>query len=532
METITTLDMAVVDRNCEYLGIPRRILMENAGRGVAEVIRSRFGKCRVTVVAGLGDNGGDGIVAARYLHEWGCDVKIVLLGRAQDFRSDLARTNYEICKLLGIETFEVSSPLELQDVYDLIITWCDVLVDAIIGTGLRGALREPQYTAIRMINMSRAKKVAVDVPSGLDPDTGQVSDTAVIADITVTMHKPKPGLLMESAKRYVGELIVVDIGIPREAEHVVGPGDLLYLNWKRRKESKKGDHGRVVIVGGSLEFSGAPTLAALACYRSGVDLVTVVAPEAAAHDVRAGNPNIIAYPVKGDYFRPEHVDEILKICERAHAVLIGPGLGTREETMKFVVELLRKLQQTNIRIVIDADAIKAIAQLNARELLTNNVVVTAHAGEFRQLIGDVPKIANIWKRAEEVRNLVEQRTRGAVVVLKGNVDIVTDGNRYKLNLTGNPAMTVGGTGDILSGTVAGLVTKTHDIFEAACIATFIVGLAGDLAAIEKGYHILPTDVLEKMPTVFTTLLNERQEIRNILHTPSRNIIKDLGLVEG
>ncbi len=531
MEFVTTLEMAIIDRNCEYLGIPRRVLMENAGRGVAELVFKRFGKVKATVVTGLGDNGGDGLVAARYLHEWGCDVKVILLGRARDFRSELARENYNIIKLLGIETFEAASPFELQEVYDLIVSWCDVLIDAIVGTGLRGALREPQYTAIRMINLSRAYRVAVDVPSGLDPDTGKVCDVAVRANLTVTMHKPKPGLLKEEARPYVGELVVIDIGIPREAEHMVGPGDLLVLQWKRRRESKKGDHGRVIIVGGSKEFSGAPALAALACFRTGVDLVTIVAPEAAAHDIRSISPDLIVTPVEGCYFNMPHVEQVCKICEKAHVVLIGPGIGTREETIKFVVELLKTLSDKSVKIVIDADAIKAIAQEKAYQLLKENIVITAHAGEFKLLFGDVPKQQNIWRRAEEVCTLVKNYSRGATVVLKGNIDIITNGIKYKLNFTGNPAMTVGGTGDVLAGTVAGLLTKTSDIFEAACIATFVVGLAGDLAALEKGYHILPTDVIENMPMVFTKLLEERQEIESVAHVTSLTLLRRLGLVK-
>ncbi len=527
---VSSFEMAVIDRNCEFLGISRRILMENAGRGVAEVVKSKFPDVRrVCVVAGLGDNGGDGVVAGRYLHNWGLDVRIILLGREQDVRSELLLENLQIVKTLGIEVVEVVSSLELYACSDLIVKWPDVVIDAIIGTGLRGALREPQYSAVRLINLSGARKIAVDVPSGLDPDTGRVTDAAVKADITVTMHKPKPGLLREEAKKYVGELVVVDIGIPPEAEHVVGPGDLLYLNWRRRKESKKGDHGRVVIIGGSREFTGAPVLAALAAYRTGVDLVTIVAPGEAAHDMRSQNPNLIVVPVEGGYFKREHVDKVLRYCEKADVVLIGPGLGLEQETLHFVVDLLSKLTSINKKTVLDADAVKAVGQLEAHSLLNANVIVTSHAGEFKTLIGDVPRSSNPWKRGEETCKLVAEKlgSRKCVVVLKGNIDVMTDGINYKINLTGNPAMTVGGTGDIFAGTVTAMFTKVRDPLEAAAITAFIVGLAGDYATQELGYHILPTDLLDIIPRIMKKLLDEDSEIRKILHAPSLRLLNRL-----
>ena len=530
MNVVSSLEMAVIDRNCEFLGISRRILMENAGRGVAEIVRSKFPDARkICVIAGLGDNGGDGVVAGRYLHNWDLEVKIILLGREQDVRSELLLENLQIVKTLGIEVIEVTSPLDLYAYTDLITKWPDVVIDAIIGTGLRGALREPQYSAVRLINLSGAKKVAVDVPSGLDPDTGKVTDVAVEANVTVTMHKPKPGLLKEEARKYVGELTVVDIGIPPEAEHVVGPGDLLYLNWRRRKESKKGDHGRVVIIGGSLEFTGAPVLAALAAYRIGVDLVTIIAPSEAAHDMRSQSPNLIVIPVEGSYFKREHVDKVLKYCEKADVILIGPGLGTEQETQHFVIDLLSKLTGIGKRIVLDADAVKAVGQLEAHALLNENVIVTAHAGEFKILIGDLPKSVNPWKRGEETCKLVSEKLgpRKCTVALKGNVDIITDGVRYKVNLTGNPAMTVGGTGDIFAGTAAAIFTKVRDPLEAAAITAFIVGLAGDYAAQELGYHVLPTDLLDIIPKIMKRLLDEDSEIRRVLHTPVAKLLNRL-----
>ncbi len=518
--------MAVIDRNCEYLGIPRRILMENAGREVAKYIVENFPNIRkITVVSGLGDNGGDGAVAARYLYEWGRDVKFILLGKVSDSKSEIARQNFEINKSIGIDFIEITNTFELYANMELIVSWPEVVVDAVLGTGIRGALREPQYSAIKLINMSKALKISVDVPSGLDPDSGDVRDIAVKADVTITMHKPKRGLLLEKASRYVGKLVTVDIGIPREAEHVVGPGDLLYLNWRRRRESRKGEHGRVVIVGGSDEFAGAPALAALSAFRVGVDIVTVIAPRSAAHDIRSQTPNLIVIPIEGRYFTPQHVDQVYQYCTRADIVLLGPGISTRDETLEFAAELFKKLVESGKKIVIDADGIKAIAKYELTNYIKPNTIVTPHQREYKMLTGmEIPNISNPWKRAEEISKQVKEKFNGGIIVLKGNIDIVTDGYRWKINMTGNPAMTVGGTGDVLSGTVAAMCTKCQDMFEAACISIFVVGLAGDLAVRKYGYHILPTDVIENIPKVLKTLLEEDREIDIVMHDQSRRLL--------
>ena len=531
VRAITVTEMYTIDRNCEYIGIPRRILMENAGKEVARYIINEFpDKRRITVVAGLGDNGGDGAVAARYLHESDREVRLVVLGRIDDSRSEIARENFRIARLLGVETYEVTTVFELYAIMDIIVTWPDIIVDAVLGTGIRGALRDLQYNAIRLMNMSKATKVCVDVPSGLDPDTGQVRDIAVKGDVTITMHRPKIGLTRIDAEKYVGKLVVADIGIPREAEHIVGPGDLIYLKWQRKRESKKGDHGRVVIVGGSDEFAGAPALAALTAFRLGVDIVTVISPRSAAHDIRSQTPNLIVIPVEGRYFTEEHVDIVYQYCTRADVILIGPGISTRETTMSFTARLFEKLVETGRRVVVDADGIKALATHDLTNKIGKNVIVTPHAREYSLLLkAELPRAGNPWKRGEEVARQVAEKCSGGTVLLKGNIDIITDGETWKINMTGNPGMTVGGTGDVLSGAVTALCTKCDSAFHAACIASFIVGLAGDLAVRDLGYHILPTDVIERIPTVMRRLLSENVEIERALHYTSRGLMKALDL---
>ncbi|MGK0549913.1 MAG: NAD(P)H-hydrate epimerase, partial [Pyrobaculum sp.] len=231
MDVITSLEMYVADRNAEWLGVPRLVLMENAGAAVARNILKKYPHAsRVLAICGTGDNGGDGYVAVRHLHAAGKEVRVIALGEP---REELAARNYHaVRRLWGVEVAVVQSPLELLALQDWLM-WADVIIDAVLGTGIRGALREPHATAIELMNIAPAPKVAVDIPSGLDPDTGEVRDKAVKAALTVTFHKAKKGLLAPSAARYVGELVVEPIGIPPEAEVIVGPGDFAYLNFSR-----------------------------------------------------------------------------------------------------------------------------------------------------------------------------------------------------------------------------------------------------------------------------------------------------------
>ena len=524
---ISSLEMRVIDSNSVFVGIDRHLLMENAGRSVAAVVVERYPNAkRVLVVAGLGDNGGDGLVAARYLHSWGRDVKVILLGRVSDAREELVVDNLTILRNLNIEIIEAPTPYDLLANQELFHPWAEVIIDAIIGTGIKGILREPQATAIELINKSAAYRVAVDIPSGLDPDTGEVRDIAVKAHVTVTMHRPKTGLVREGASQYVGELVIADIGIPEEVEHVVGPGDVYYLNYARRPDSKKGDNGRVLLIGGSKEFTGAIYLAAKAALRSGVDLSIVMAPRDVARDIRSHDPSIIAIPLDGDYLAMNHVDQIMEQVGKSHVIVIGPGLGLREETMKAVVELVSRAVDIGKKVVIDADAIKAIGELKRQDLIRKGVVVTPHAGEFKWLTGiDITADGNPWSRAQRVNDIVKSLFKGGVILLKGNVDIISDGQRYKLNFTGNPGMTVGGTGDVLTGVVSALAVKVNDVFEAAALGAFITGLAGDMAVKEFGYHITPVDVIENIPKVFRRLINVDSIINASIHTSAQKLLK-------
>jgi len=494
LETITSLEMRIVDRNSDALGVSTLLLMENAGRSVAEVVEEVLGGCRgrrVVVFAGAGGKAGDGITAARHLASRGAHVVLYMLTHPKRIEHEATRIQYE-----AIEKMDLSVDIRVvRDFSDLpqSLDGFDAVVDALLGIGIRGRVRSLYARAIELINSFRGPVIAIDVPSGIDPDTGEVLGTAVRATITVTLHKAKPGLL--KARDYVGQLRVVSIGIPPEAEMYVGPGDVEYRIRPRPLKAHKGVGGRILVIGGSHTFTGAPALAALAALRTGADLAYVAAPERVADVVASYSPNIIAIRLRGaDILMPEHLDQVTPWIERSDAIVIGPGLGLDPRTFEAVYRIVEKARELGKKMVIDADALKALAE--RRELLGKDMVVTPHAGEFRKLFG-ISVEESIDGR---IRAAVEAAKRfNTVVLLKGWLDVVSDGERYRLNKVHVQSMSVGGTGDVLSGIVAELMARGLSPFDAACVGAFINGLAGCIAYAELGDHITATDIIERIP---------------------------------
>nr|QNO58197.1 ATP-dependent (S)-NAD(P)H-hydrate dehydratase [Methanosarcinales archaeon ANME-1 ERB7] len=483
---ITSEEMAALDENCKFYGLIPIQLMENAGANVANEIKKRFTSkgTSVTVVAGKGNNGGDAFAAARHLH--GFDVKIVLLGRSKDLRTEETSRNMRILKENGFDIVEITDSSELKT-----LSRSEVIIDAIFGTGISGKIREPDATAIDLINDANAFVVAVDVPSGLDPDTGE-SEKAVRADLTVTFHSAKSGLL--NAKEYVGELVVADIGIPDGMERLTGPGDVRIVA-KRKASSHKGDNGRVLIVGGG-PFFGAPTLAALAALHAGADWVTIAAPKSVSSIIASISPNLIVQPLSSEILVEKDVPVVSNLIKKHDVVVIGMGLGAEEATKKAVGMIIEAAKN----VVVDADGFYGLHL----PLKDKHVIVTPHAGEFSKMGGkegrvEVPPEANTEERIEFVKEF--SKLNKVVTLMKGPSDIISDGVRVKLTRKGNAGMTVGGTGDVLAGIAGAFFAIVSDPLKAATAAAFVNGAAGDLAFAEKGYGLLATDVVENITKV-------------------------------
>lgn len=479
MEYVTPEEMRAVEINSEYLGVPRSELMENAGRQVFLALKKRFklaGKT-VAVYCGTGNNGGDGFVAARHLANAGADVSIIPVGKS--VKTQEARKSLDPVRDL-VRKKPSKSP--------------DIIIDAILGTGIKGALKEPARSAVRQINRSRAFKLSVDVPTGLSPDTGKGS--GVHADLVVTFHEMKKGL-----ERF--DTQVAGIGMPAEAETQVGPGDII-VNLKREKDSHKGQNGKVLVVGGSDMYHGAPILSGLGAHHSGADLVFLYVPEGNFDVTRASSPDFIVRKYEGDYLTAESVKQILDFSKECDSLVIGPGLGDRNDTKKAVTEILKGVK---IPAVIDADAIKAVGE-HPGILKKINAVVTPHAREFKTLTkkrlpkGQKNRIKTVSKEAKRL---------SSVILLKSPTDVIASPESVKVSTTGNPGMTVGGTGDVLSGMVASFISQGVSVFNSACCAAFVNGSAGDELSRWKGHTYTATDVVGEISNTIKRILDLKPE---------------------
>lgn len=477
--------MRTLEINSEAFGVPTLLLMENAGRSVWEEIRKRISDLNgktAYIFIGVGGKGGDGLVTARHLAGDGVKVTLFILG--ENKHEDAVFNMNAIMEMdYTIKIITIKDPEEIKPVKG------DILVDAMLGTGFHGKPREPFRTAIKVFNESQGFKVSIDLPSGIDPDTGEAPGDYVKPDLVVTFHDTKAGLT-----KYNFETVLKKIGIPPEAEIYGGPGDIIMNVKKKAVKSKKGDNGRVLVIGGSYTFTGAPTLAGLAALRTGADLVYIAAPEETSFTIASYSPDIIAVKLSGKNLNPKNFEELKPWIDKSDSIVIGPGLGLQEETIEAVKQIYEYLKTNNKRAVIDADALKSLSGYK----LYKNVVITPHAGEFKIFFGEQPP-EDYDERIKTV--ITKAKEADCVVLLKGYVDVVSDGYRFKLNKTGNPGMTVGGTGDTLAGIIGTLLAQKIEPFEAAVIGAVINGLAGSLAYEKYGDRILPTDMTMEIPNV-------------------------------
>ena len=486
MRAITSSQMKAIDANCKYLGLLPLQLMENAGSAIAREVTERFERVSVLFMAGRGNNGGDAFVAARHLASISdFEVRVIILGQSSQIKTEEARRNFDILKHSDVEVRKIADTAELLN-----CDWfncADVIVDAILGTGVKDSIREPESTAIDLLNRSSAYVIAVDVPSGLDPD-GSVTDKAVRANLTLTFHRMKSGLTIPDAKTYAGEIKVVDIGVCEDAGKFVGMGNVQFLT-RRRIDSHKGYSGRALIIGGGA-YSGAPALAALAALRTGADIVTVAAPKSVAGTVASFSPNLIVRALSSDVLCPDDVPQLSELIDSHDVVVIGMGLGRSDETRAAVAGILPLCP----KVVVDADAFYGLKLPPADGC---EMIITPHAGEFAQIRGiDTPPGAD--ERADAVLKFSVKNH--VVTLLKGSVDVISNGERVLFNRTGNAGMTVGGTGDVLAGIVAALFA-VNTAMDAASCGAFINGAAGDLSFGKRGFGLLATDVIDRITEV-------------------------------
>jgi len=493
-EIIPSRWVRAIEENAASMGLPLSHMMECAGKCVADLAAELVGKGRIVIVAGRGGNAGDAFVAARHLSCRGFDVTVLLLYPENEITNPDARRNLELLKRTRARILLVKTVEGL----DSVLGDADVVIDGVLGTGVRPPLRSPVKEAVEAINRARGVKIAIDVPSGLDPDKGVVAEPVVKADYTVAMHYLKPGY--KRAEHVVGKVVLCNIGMPEDAERIVGPGNLKYFVKRRGREAKKGDGGRVLVIGGSRDYTGAPALAAMAALASGADIATVLCPSSVRGIIASYSPSLITIGVEGDYLGPEHVDNAVRASRKAGSVVLGPGLSYNESTREFSLNLTRKLVSLGVPLVIDADALKALGDSSLR--LGWKAVVTPHRGEFKLLLE---------KRGVNIEgSMIEQvsalsRELEAVVLLKGPEDYICQDDKCYVNKTGTPGMSVGGSGDVLAGILGELINRTQSLLEAAMVAAYVNGRAGELAWKDKGEFITPIDLLERVPVIMRSV---------------------------
>lgn len=502
MKAVTTEQIRELDRGAIAAGIPGEELMERAGYAVArtavEFLKRRDSRS-VLLFAGKGNNGGDAIVAARHLAGAGCRATLILLCRRQELQGD---SLLHFQKLVSaIQVLELPTLDEISEV--VAESEPSVVVDGLLGTGLKGDVREPSDTAIKVINGLHRPVVAIDIPSGLDSDTGEVRGVCVRADVTVTMGLPKVGLLKPAAADFVGHIEMADIGFSRQAvdeiqtdvELITGP-DVAPLLPSRRRSAHKGDFGHLLIIAGSEGYTGAPVLVAHAAARAGAGLVTLAVPRN-IYPIVAANcpPEVMPHPVDFEQIGPTYFTAF-------DAVAVGPGLGQHAETQKLVWKVVSGCP---LPMVVDADALNAMGQrVVALKKLQKPLVLTPHPGEMGRLIGKTAQEvqADRWNIARGFSN-----DYGVVTVLKGAGTVVTDkSGPLWINSTGNPGMAKGGMGDALTGIIGALLAQGLAPFDAARAGVFVHGRAGDLASEKLGERAMQTtDLIEHLSGAFATL---------------------------
>jgi ADP-dependent NAD(P)H-hydrate dehydratase / NAD(P)H-hydrate epimerase len=485
---LTSLEMAVVEANAVALGSTVDFLMENAGRAVAEEAIRHLPSppSRVAVVAGNGNNGGDATCAAFYLHQWGYSPEIWFVRPPAEITSRAARRCFE--------RVERRCPIHVGIPASDDLAGHPLVLDGLLGTGQGGRLRSPVREAVLAIRESRVPVLSIDVPTGVsDPDGLRPSWTVTL---TCPKEEMRPGV--------AGEVSVRDIGIPADAWRRTGPGEFLFFP-RPTGHGDRGRTGRLVIVGGG-PYAGAPALSGLAALRSGAERATVLAPEGAAASVQSFSPNLVLRPFGVDRFRPTDVPEIVEFVRSSHprAVALGMGAGAHPDTVAAFVALERALVGT-VPLLVDADGLAGLPTPDeiARSATSPVIVATPNGGEYERYFHG-SRDGEPGDRLVRARSIAADRH--VTLIVKGEPDLVSDGESAFENAHHHPAMTVGGVGDVLGGVVASLLAQGVYPMHAARLGTWWVGEAGSRMAARRSFGLTATDIIEELPSVLVSAL--------------------------
>jgi NAD(P)H-hydrate epimerase len=513
MKVVKAEEMQEIDRKTiEELGVPGAVLMENAGVGCVEEIErfaENIGMTRkdVTIFCGKGNNGGDGFVIARHLFNRGWKPKIFLVGEKKALSGD-ADLNCKICESYGLNVVELTEDnFLLVDFEDT-----DLIIDAIFGTGIKGAVRGFAQEVIKKINQSEIPVFSVDIPSGLPTDTANPEGVCVKADMTCTMGLPKISQTVYPGKKYVGELVVLDIGFPRallnNAEITVNLTNPEFIASRlpdREPDAYKGSCGYLSVIAGSVGMTGAATLTCQSAYLAGAGYVKLAIPKTLNNIMEIKLTETLTFPLYETHQHSLSVDadiDLPKFLEGVDCVTIGPGLSRNTETSQLVRKYVRKIRQP---MVIDADGLNALSTDSS--ILWNahdKIVLTPHVGEMARLTG-IDKREIMADPVHKAKDTAEKF--GVVLVLKGAATVVASPKgKVFVNTTGNAGMATAGAGDVLTGIISGLIVQGMNVFDAAIVGVYLHGLAGDVAAQKKGeLSVIATDIMNNIPDALLRL---------------------------
>ncbi len=484
MKVLSPQRMAQYDRYAiETWGIPSAVLMENAGRNTYRLMKERYlgGRKRIVIVCGRGNNGGDGFVVGRYALTDGYRVQVFLIGRKTELKGDAA-LNMNLFQSLSGEITELTEP---SKVFGRALKHADIIVDAIFGTGLSKRVGGVEEIVIDTINASGKPVIAVDIPSGIDGNTGSALGSAVRAEHTYTYAYPKLGQIMPPGSDHTGKLTVIDISIPPFVEEKIGydaevtDGEMLRGFLKQRgRASHKGSFGHAVVIAGSPGKTGAAHMASLAALKIGAGLVTLIVPETLNPILEMKTTEVMTYPVRDDgkgFLVPGSFDDIASFARDKDVIILGPGLSQNDG----VTELVRKIYTEIDRpFVIDADGINAFqGHTDVLKSTERQAVLTPHPGELARLIDRSPKEVNA-ARIETARSFSAEW--GVNILLKGAASaLAAPGGVTFLNPTGNPSLAKGGSGDILTGFIGGLASQGYTLIESALLGAYLHGYMAD-----------------------------------------------------
>jgi hydroxyethylthiazole kinase-like uncharacterized protein yjeF len=523
MKVLTSRQMKEIDRRTiEEIGIPGPVLMENAGLQIFRVLEVLFPRLRdekIVIVAGKGNNGGDGLVVARHLCNHGAAPLVLLLAGRKEIGGDAA-LNLKIAEKMGVAIREAGS-IEGWKKERKALQSASIILDAIFGTGLAKPASGFYAAAIKDINRATGFKLAVDIPSGLSADSYDLIGPAIKADFTVTLAAPKIAHVFPPAEEWVGDLLVADISVPR---HLWNDPELkldllerreLYPAFKkRRKDTHKGTYGHLLILAGSLGKTGAAIMAARAGLVSGAGLVTAALPASCLPIVARSSVELMTEPLAETREKTVSrgaLDRALSLIKGKNALLIGPGLSTNESTCELIWKLLPKVK---IPTVIDADGLNILAlKPELLKILPRPAILTPHPGEFARLIG--ASISDVLARKLELVPAFA-REHDVHLILKGYRTLIADPTgRVYINSTGNPGMATGGTGDVLSGLAASFLMQFRNPLQAATAAVYVHGLSGDLAAEKLGERAMVAGDLVRFVRKAIKLMEDDAESRGM-----------------